>query len=449
MSKIIGASLAVIALGAAGFAGATWYAGHKVDGKFDTVAEQLKGYELIKVAKRDFQKGFWTSTETVTYRVGCEDVKTNGQSVFPSQELTLRNTIHHNPFDTRIDTEIVYSKDAQETLNKVFKGQPPLVIRTAIPLTGDITTEISSPAATVTEAGKGTLNWKGFSGSFRYDENLARVKSQIKLTGFDVSEPNGGTAHFDALTAESDQTRVLEGIYTGKQTISWAGFGASMVTPEGKPVDFSIGKSSMQGESSIKDGLVTMAASGSADDLIIHKKKVGALSMDYSANRIDAKALKAYNDLSWKEGILRCNFDQKGSEERIKTLLVEVLARDPSVKMNLKLKTTAGEGLYQVDLASKDVKQADLANPMGLLAKLTATVAVQVPNALVTQLITDFNPEEAEMSQAMFDAALEQGTARGFVQNDGKLIQAKLVMKGGEFEINGQKKTMAELMMQQ
>ena len=63
--------LALAALAGAGFAGATWYTGTTLDNKVTQAGDVLKDYKIIKVVKRDFKKGFWSSTEEVTYQLGC------------------------------------------------------------------------------------------------------------------------------------------------------------------------------------------------------------------------------------------------------------------------------------------------------------------------------------------------------------------------------------------
>ncbi|WP_035056296.1 YdgA family protein [Andreprevotia chitinilytica] len=449
MSTAIKAIVAIIALGGAGFAGATWYAGQKVDGKFDKLSDQLHHYQIVNVVKRDFQRGFWRSTETVTYRIGCEGAPATGAHPFPMAELTIRNTIHHNPLAMSIDSEIVYSKEAQEGVDKIFKGKQPLAVHTAIGLSGDIVTEVTSPAVSYTEAGQGTFDWKGFTGTVKYDQDLSRIQSKLNIAGFDVKHPEkNDTLHFGAVNFEGEQTKAPEGIYVGKQAMTWDGFGAKMITPQGRPLDFSVGKTALRSDTSIKDGLVALVANVDVDSVIVHDKKVGSLAMDYQADRIDAKAIKAYNDLTWEQGFLQCQLDPKQNQEQIKTMVVALLKQDPSLKMGLKLKTPAGDGTYQLDVASKDVKQEDFGNPAALLPKVNATVAVQVPHELINYMITEFTPESAAGSQAMVDAVLEQGTAKGFVENDGKLIKAKLVLKGGQMELNGKPTSIAQLMAQ-
>ncbi|SMC28050.1 Uncharacterized conserved protein YdgA, DUF945 family [Andreprevotia lacus DSM 23236] len=450
MSKVIGAIAAVVVLGAGGFAGATWYTGQQVDGKLDSVAAQLKGYELIKVSKRDFQKGFWTSTETVTYRFGCDAAAAEGKFLPAGAEITVRNVVRHNPFAAGIDTEFVYSAEAKAELDKVFKGKAPLSIHTTIPLSGDITTSFSSPEATYTEAGKGDFTWKGINGSVQYDRDLNKVKSKVTFAGFEIKDKDKGAMQFAAVDLESDQTRAAEGVYLGKQTMTWAGVNAKFTDSNGEPLDFSLGKSVLTSSSQLKDGLIEAGVNVAANDLVVKGKPVGALTVDYGFNRIDPAALKSYNDLTLKEGLLQCKFDHQADEAKLKSLVIALLKHDPAIKLAFKLKTPAGEGSYQIDLAGKGIQEADLAvpNPMALLPKLDAAVVVNLPRAVVEKLIDDFVPaEEAEMQKATFAAGLEQGVARGLIEPDEKVIKAKLALKGGKFEINGKEKTMEQLMM--
>ncbi|WP_187360042.1 YdgA family protein [Chitinolyticbacter meiyuanensis] len=444
MSKIIKAAVAVAVLGAAGYAGATWYVGHRVDGKLDDWAKQAEGHKLVQVASRKFERGFWTSTETVTYRIGCEGV---AASPLPADGLTVtvRNVVAHNPLKPGITTEFVYSDEARKELAKLFKNQQPLTIHTSIGLNGELTTDIASPAASVTEDG-GTLQWKGLKGTFKYDQDFSYVKSTLDLAGAEVQGPQGERMHFGALRSVSDRVRAPEGVYTGKDTLEWAGASANFTTPEGRAIDFLLGKGGFEGTSEVKGGLLSGKVSGQFDQVVVNQAKLGALSLAYSIDRIDAKAIKAYNDETWVKGWLQCDFAPQGQQARLKTLLTAILAHDPALQMKLALKNAAGEGSYQLDLASHDVAEQDFANPMALIAKVNASLAVQVPQALVKQLIAQLDPENAETSQAQFEFALAQGMERGFVETEGDLVKAKLVLKGGQIEVNGQPKTMADFL---
>ncbi|WP_255988098.1 YdgA family protein [Chitinolyticbacter albus] len=444
MSKIIKAAVAVAVLGAAGYAGATWYVGQKIDGKLDQWTAQAKGYKLVQVADRKFERGFWTSVETVTYRIGCDEASA---VPLPPEGLsvTVRNTVQHNPLNAGITTEFVYSKEAKEALAKMFKDQQPLTIYTKVALNGELTTDIASPAASLAQDG-GKVQWKGLKGTFKYDQDLSWLKSTFELAGAEVQGPTGEIMHFGKLVSQSDRVRAAEGLYVGKDAVQWEGLSAHFNASEGRAVDFSVGKSKFDGASEIKAGLLSGKVSGQFDDLMVNKAKLGALTLGYDIERIDAKALKTYNDDTWIKGWLQCNFEPQGEQQRLKALVTALLAHDPAFKMKLALKNAAGEGSYQLELASQDVAEQDFANPMALLGKVNASLAVQVPQALVKQLITQLDPENAEESQAQFAMALAQGMERGFVQTEGDLVKAKLVLKGGAIEVNGQPKTMADFL---
>lgn len=438
--------LALAALAGAGFAGATWYTGTTLDNKVTQAGDVLKDYKIIKVVKRDFKKGFWSSTEEVTYQLGCEDGGEASPLRGATGKITLINTIQHNPFGLEINTKLVYSDKVKAELAKVFKDKEPLEINTKVSLSGDLQTRISSPEFTINDE-KGNVTWKGVNSLIKYDKTASYIDFDVSLPGV-VGKENASATQFNigSVSYKGSYKNAVEGIYAGAESLKMDGFGVTGKKEE-KEMQVSMGQLLMSSESKFSNGLLNFSGKGTVDKITFNSKEIGKFEMNLDVNQLDPKALKGINDLTWKKGILQCNFDNKGQEKAIQALLMDILKKNPSLKQNIKLHTPEGESVVAIDLASKDLKAEDLANPGLLINKINAMLALQLPNAFAERMIRESAEEDAiEPTLAMFQSSVQLGVEEGKVENDGKLLKTKIQLKDGKIVLNGKTVELSELL---
>lgn len=436
MNKIAIAA-GVLAVTVGGFAGATWYTGQQLDKKISQSGELLKDFPIAKVVKRDMRAGFWTSTEEVTYQLGCAGVTSEDPFDGKSFTLTLRNVIRHNPLDMGVDTSVVFDAETRAELSKVFKEQEPLRISTKISMGGELETRLTSPAFTYTE-GEKSLDWKGVEAVYKYDRDLSFVNGDLKLPGAKIKTAGDAATQVElgAISYQVNQKRSAEGLYLGKGSLQLAGFTLSEKA-KGQPVDVAMGKAVISGESSLKDGMLRVLIKGDADKMQFNKNEVGSFAFDYDFDRLDAKAVGEINKLSLHNGILQCKANPMENMVAMKKQLLEILKKDPKFKHNMKLKTAEGESSLALDIATKGATEQDLRMPQNMLGKLDGSLSVQLPGALVERVIRESKGAEADMALAAYQNSLAQGVAQGFVLHDGKLISSKLIIKNGQLELNG------------
>ncbi|WP_028455097.1 YdgA family protein [Chitinilyticum litopenaei] len=436
MNKLVLGVAGAALLAGGGYVGAAWYAGQKIDGAVERNAELLKKYPIIKVVKRDFQKGLFTSVENVTYRIGCDGVE--GASL-PGElgTVTLRNTISHHPFAPSMSTEIIYDAKTKAELAKIFKDKEPLQIVTKFALSGAYETTISSPALTY-EDPQGKLNWKGLTATIKSDEALSFFDATLKVPGVELATPDNQNISMGELSFEQQAKRSAEGLYVGTSGMSLASLDMNF-KDEATPLAIKLGKTELTGESKVTGGLMSGSAKGGIASVQLNGKDIGSMTLKYNLDNLDAAALKQYNDRFWTQGPLQCKSDPMADLQAMQQLLLALLKKDPKLGYEFALKTPEGDSSLALNVASKGLKEEDLANPQAMLPKIDASLAVQVPGALIERVIRETNPaEEAEMALAMFQGSLEQIVAQGFVQNDGKLIKSNFTIKGGQMQLNGQ-----------
>jgi uncharacterized protein YdgA (DUF945 family) len=439
-------ALAIAVVAGAGFAGATWYTGTTLDNKVMQAGDALKEYKIIKVVKRDFQKGFWSSREEVTYQLGCEDGGEASPLHGATGQITLINTIQHNPLGLEINTQLVYGDKMKEALAKVFKGKEPLQINTKVSLSGHLQTHISSPAFVINDD-KGNVNWKGFNSLIKYDKDVSYLDFDFALLGADGQEKSR-TAQFKlgSISYKGSYKNAVEGVYAGAESLTIDGFDVSAKKQE-KDIQLSMGQLLMNSESKFSNGLLNFSSKGTAEKLRFNSKDIGKFEMNLDLNQLDPKALKGIHDLSWKKGILQCDFDGKSQVKAMQALLMDLLKKNPSLKQNIKLHTPEGESVVALDLSSKDIKQEDLEDPSQLMNKVNAMLALQLPNAFAERIIRESTEEEAiEPTLEMFQSSVQLGVEDGKLESDGKLLKTKIQLKDGKIVLNGKMVELPELL---
>lgn len=427
----------VLAVAVGGFAGATWYAGQQLDQKISQSGELLKDFPIAKVLKRDMRSGFWTSTEEVTYQLGCGELAAADPFGGKTYTVTLRNVIRHNPLDMGVETNVVFDEATRGSLSKVFKDQEPLRISTKISMAGGLETKLTSPAFTYAE-GDESLEWKGIEAVYKYDRALSFINGDLKLPGAKIKIAGHSATQIElgSINYLVNQKRSAEGLYLGKDTLQLERVSLSEQA-KGQPVNVAMGKTVISGESSLNDGMMRIVVKGDAEKLQFNKNDIGSFSFDYDFDRLDAKAIREINKINLHNGILQCKADPMANMAAMQKQLLEILKKDPRFKNNMKLKTAEGESLLALDIATKGVNEQDLHMPQNLLGKLEGSLSMQLPGALVERVIRETKGAEAESALVAYQTSLAQGVAQGFLLNDGKQISSKLVIKNGQLDLNG------------
>ena len=124
------AVLAVIALPLIAYTGGAWYLGQRIENSHNAQAKQAEGIPNVKLVKRDYQRGLFSSTETVTIELmgdTARALQATGEETIEPIRLTVRTDIRHGPwiggteFDAGVaQSELVLEGEALEAVRKVF-----------------------------------------------------------------------------------------------------------------------------------------------------------------------------------------------------------------------------------------------------------------------------------------------------------------------------------------
>ena len=241
-----------------------------------------------------------------------------------------------------------------------------------------------------------------------------------------------------ALDYQSKLKKSPEGLYVGNDQVKLASLVLADSTQD-KAVDIRFGLSQASGDTAIESGLMRGVVKGQVDDVQVNQQKVGTLTLDAGLERLDAGAMKVFNEAFGVQAMLQCKGSNPAQQMKILEAQAEAfLAKDPKYSQKMSLKTGEGESVLAFHLQTKGLTKNDFANPDLLTKKLDAAVSMQVPKSLVERLIKDLSPADAvESTLATFQEGLGMGVQQGFVVSDGKLIKANFTAQQGSITLNG------------
>lgn len=483
MKKVVWVVAALLALA---YPAATWWTGKQVEAQLAEQYTLLEQTPFVKVVKRDFQRGFMSSTDVATYEVfgdmfrslqkaqGERDASGSDQHAAPTPleplRFTMRNVIQHGPFAAGqvaaavVDTDLVFDAANDKTLTALFGDKKPLTARTVLAFDGGGRTTLESPSLThVIEAqpqssqGKVTLVWGGMKANMVFTRNVESFTLNATAPSFDMKdEGEGGHAQMAGFTLVAEQKRVFADeplLYSGTQTLTIAQVDMRAVppkaaveavddTPAAPAVPVTMKKLSYFTNMVAKGDFLDMVGRMSAESFTIDKQDYGPAHYDVSAKHLHARTVaKLYRAL------MQMYADPtalaQGSSALLAPMLNEgmtLLSHSPEFAVDrLAFKSPHGEARVSASVRLKDPTPEDLKQPLRLLGKLDASADLKVPEALLAEFgaskATD--ADEKQMLQQQFTAQAEALAAEGFVTRNNGLLESKLVFQNGQLTING------------
>ncbi len=475
MKKLVAGVVSLLVLA---YPASTWWAGKKIEA---TLAEQYKTLEqvpFIKVTKRDFQRGFASSTEVVTYEVlgdfirglgdleGQDGDKPAAETKKPEPlSFTVRNLIRHGPFaggqlaSAVIDSELVLDGKTQQELAKVFGDKRPLSARTVFGFDGGGRTAMESPAFTHTVEGEqgGTVSWGGVKADMSFTRDVASFTLQGTMPRLEIKDRRGVHMLLSEIRMSGDQKRMFAEeplLYAGTQRFEVAQIQFSAPPSEGSPMAEGLGIKAPQKPVLLKNvsyavdapfsggEFMDIAARMSSASLLIDQQEYGPAHYDVSMKHLHARTVaKLYRSVMQMYADPAALKNDPGAAlaamaEPAKALL----GHNPEFSVDrISFKSAHGEAQVSARVKLNGAKPEELAQPMALIGKIDAAAELKLPAALLADIgsAKAESPEEKQMQQQMFAAQLDALSAQGYVTHTNGMLESKLVFQNGQLTING------------
>ncbi|HEY4713899.1 MAG TPA: DUF945 family protein [Aquirhabdus sp.] len=287
----IGAAV-FIALGAT-WLGTTWYGGQQIMKQYPEALTKLSGSELgaMKFVITKQEAGFFSSHINWDLIITPNPCAPNATFKISGYD-DIRNGLIPSLGFGQVQSHIIWPESAKPFLTKMFGEKEPLRITTTMGLLGELTSKISSPIATYKDE-KGTLDWKGLSGSISRSRDEKNSDTEIDFAGVHLTNSQQQfVIQLDKISYESHLDQGASGLGLGKSELSVSGLN---VEKDGKTYGFK--KLDINSDASEKDGFFAVGVKANVESFLRNGQTIGKFDMAFHADHIDAKALKNVNDL--------------------------------------------------------------------------------------------------------------------------------------------------------
>lgn len=479
-SAVVGIGVALLAIA---YPALTWWTGKQAEDRLAEQYKMLEGVPFVKVVKRDFQRGFSTSQETVTFELFGDmfrsmenaqkeaiandpDAQQDPAAAAPREpmkpiQITVRSDIKHGPFAggslaaAVVDSELVFDDKVKAELAKVFGDKKPLIARTVFNFGGGGNSTVTSPAFATTIPGDGGSNaqvsWQGIKMNMDFASGMKSYNLSGEAPKLEVKDEGKGVHMvMSGLQMEGKQQRVFDDepmLYSGTQSfkiaqISFTGDPASAKAGANKPV--LVKNVAYDINMPLNGEFLDMVAKMGAASVLVDNQDYGPVHYDISFKHLHARTtaklyrtmMKLYSD----PAAMAKNPDPTKMLAPLAEPAMELVKHSPEFAIDrISFKSPQGEALVSGHVKLKDAKPEDFSNPLMLLAKLDAGADLSLPEALLAEMgaAKAQTEEEKQMQQQMFAAQLESFAGQGYVTRAGGLLKSKIVFSNGQLTVNG------------
>lgn len=451
MKKII--TVVVTGIGiAAAYPAAAWFSGKQVEEAQDQLYQTLADYQNVaRIVKRDYQRGVFNSTETITLEMFADQGS-------PGLPLTFRSEIHHGPFPQfstfgagTLNTELVIDEKMEKFVTKLFGDKKPLLIHSKYYYGGGGEFTVESPDFSADTEGS-LLNWGGFHFSGSFDKRSGHYVLQGGAPSFDAHDRSGAKAKLSGFKFAIDTKRIFDDVpELSAGSWKWSLAELDMVLGNEqklvKQLDFAL-TNQVNGE------FMDTALNWGAEVIRIDGVDYGPANVDASINHLHAYSFaKMYEAAkAMQEG----TGDHAAKLASFKELLGELFKHDPEVRLNhLTFNSSQGAGQMNAKVRFIGVTPDELKDKEKLFAsdKFEFDVEMSLPEALAVSFYSKILPgagligEEELFAQSERDRSafaeviardyLEKLISQGFAVRDGNMIKTEISSSKSQLIMNG------------
>lgn len=429
-----------------------WF-GMKAEGEYNKLIENISKYENLEIVSKSYKRGWLSSSSKATYLIKDADIE--------SLEIIEEDTIYHGPIPIGliskgkfmlkpvmaiIETKAEINTNSEEDYSDLVNTLPALQADTILSLKGYGTTELSIPSVEQKlEDGK-TLKWTGLDGLIDFTPELYSVSSVMNSGELQI-EDNAFRLKMAGINIESNLDYPASNY---KNPLGNIDIKIEEFSSEGKDGDdlnkVTLTNLELTGSTDQKGNLLNHTHSLGFETLTVGGNSYGPGIYELQIRNIDKKAFDEIQ-IALEQSQ---EYEGPAATEMLTAELMKVLPdlfkNAPSIEITkLSIKTGEGEinGHAVISVSGDSIDKPELAaNPIFLLAALSAEVKLSVSKPLLDNLLKDYKIEEITDEK---NANNEEIPTRQELQNLGNeraqaeikqmLDQGVLIIKDGSYEI--------------
>lgn len=447
MKKFLAILLGIALLAASAYAASAWYLGKQVETALANPYKGLDGNPYVKLVKRDYQRGVFTSTESVTIEILGDIMRATGGS---PMLLTAKSLVTHGPIGMSqmaaavVDTDIYLGGGGLPA-----KGQPVIKAQTMIGYEGagevrgtlqPTTLEFPDPVA----GNLMKLSWTGGEFGMQFSKDLAEYTTQGTAPKFELGMADGGQVIMSGIRMSETGKLIFPdepGLHSGTQKFSIDEMHITVPVSGSKTLVMK--KIAYDTNAPVSGEFLNVTARMQIADILVGEQNYGPAHFDMSGKNLHARSLaqlqKSFAGMQ-AMGQPQPGADPMAALKPLVTAMIGVLKHDPEFSIDrLSFNTPDGEVLITAKVQVPGVTAQDAENFMMLMQKISVAADLVVPEAL---LMMPFGPAAAspEMMSVQLQARQQQIASlieQGYLIREGALMKSRVQYSAGQVAING------------
>ncbi len=381
-----------------------WF-GMKAEDEYNKLIDNVSKNENLEIVSRNYERGWLESLAKIKYTYKNEE---NSQLVINQEDaiyhgpipigLISKGKVMLTPVMAFIQTNADLKSDSEEKYSEFINSLPQAGFETTLSFGGNGTTEVSVPARNKKLQSGTALNWLGLDGLIHFSPDLNRVSSVFNSPGLEI-EDNNAIVSISGINLESNLNYPT----------------SNYKNPLGDML-LKIDELSSEGKDEEGDNKVTLrnfeiaASTNQTGNLLNHNHNIGIESITVGGNTygpgIYELEIRNIDKVVFEKIQVAINESQNSegtyATEMITAKLMEILPKliESSSEIEitqLSVKTNEGEitGHAIISASGDSLDNPELAaNPIFLLAAISAEMDLSVSQLLFENLLRDYKIEE-------------------------------------------------------
>lgn len=464
------------------YSGTAWLLGRQIEAGLDQQYRRLQAQPYVKLVRRDYQRGVFSSTETATFEIAEPSAKAGAVALDDGEDasagalaaddaghqplrFTVRSVIHHGPLPgltsvaaATADSAVSLEGDTGERLAQALGDAAPLAAHTVLHFGGGGSAAVTGPAFAVRlpadgEEGDTLVSSAGLDVTLDFSRGLTGYSFRGSLPRLEVQHGQGERLVMTALQFDGNQRRVLDDeplLMAGTQRFT---LGELTIGDAQRPdARLAVRGLTYHVDVPVTGDFIDVDARFGAQSVQIGDERYGPAHYDVSLHHLHARtAARLYRAATQ---FYADTLHPTAAPPTLAPLTEPALAllnHGAELSLDrLSFATPQGEAHLSARARLVDAGPTDLGNPALLLARLEVAGELGVPEALLSALphaaaqmradAADEAPAAIETADARREQLRQQVAAlerQGFVEREGGLIRSRVEFRNGRLAVNG------------
>lgn len=488
MKKILALLLALVSL----LGVIPYYLGGQAQQTLGKQHQVLSEKFYVDIVSRDYQRGVFSSTETVVVRLHPE-VLSKIQSYLPdniknvvNQPITIVHHIKHGlfadgvkPVRAVVESEFQYEPDVAKILARFFGQSAPVAMRNVIDLNGSGEMQIAFANLDYEELSGIKINWQDVKGVLKYQDQFVATDWQLSVPVSNVLFADKGSLNiqdFVFKSGHSDEQNDYFGVDLSHFEVKWNDSLAyhirlndlvnlltdlqvgAFINPNGNiaPNHIVLNGLHYQTQSQNNKQLLNTQGIFSFGKLQYGEDDYGPLNIDFSLDNIDAKSLAALKQRWQQIAVIQMDAEQ-AKQQMLAAIRQEgagIFTNNPLFTLNkFEFKTPDGEIHVNGKLTFKDLQAADLYQSSAMVKKIEADFQFNVAKKLLESFAVNqarglfavednaSNVEQEEINEIikmLMNETINSMKTQGYLTMEDDAIQTHFLLQNNQITLNNQ-----------